>query len=111
MDRPQLRPLDKLRVELRLPARVAEVLYLSAQEWQVSLSEADARLILSGSIRETDQPKGTGGQRLSCMNPKSEYLGPPRVPPTTNAEGGRATSSAQSKATSTEAPRTGKSRG
>jgi hypothetical protein len=60
MDRPQLRPLDKLRVELRLPSRVAEVLYLSAQEWQVSLSEAGARLILSGSIHETDSPKGTG---------------------------------------------------
>jgi hypothetical protein len=61
MDRPQLRPVDKLRVELRLPPRVAELLYLSAREWNVSLSEAGARLILSGSTHETDQPKDTGG--------------------------------------------------
>lgn len=57
MDRPQLPPVEKLRVELRLPSRVAELLYLSAQEWEVSLSEAGARLILSGRIRETDLPK------------------------------------------------------
>lgn len=60
MERPQLGPPGKLRVELRLPPRVAEVLYLSAQEWHVSLSEAGARLILSGREREDDQSEAIG---------------------------------------------------
>lgn len=57
MDRPQLGRMERLRVELRRSPRVAEVLYRSAQEWHVTLSEAGSRLIMSGSVRELDRPK------------------------------------------------------
>lgn len=46
--RPRLRPRDIVRVELRLPQRAAEVLYWCAQDWNVSLSTAGAKLIELG---------------------------------------------------------------
>ena len=46
--RPRLRPRDIVRVELRLPQRAAEVLYWCAQDWNVSLSAAGAKLIELG---------------------------------------------------------------
>ena len=48
MVRPHLGPRERMRVELRLAPQVAEMLYDSAQEWDVSLSEAGARLIQMG---------------------------------------------------------------
>lgn len=57
MDRPHLGPRGRLRVELRLPPQVAEMLYDSAREWHVSLSEAGARLIELGRGRAHDEPK------------------------------------------------------
>lgn len=48
MRRPHLGPRDRVRVEFRLPRAVAEAAYHCAGEWDVSLSEAGARLIESG---------------------------------------------------------------
>lgn len=48
MDRPRTKPQERIRVELRLPPQVAELLYDSAQHWHVSLSEAGSRLIQTG---------------------------------------------------------------
>lgn len=55
--RPELGPLEKLRVELRLPPQIAEMLYDSAQEWHVSLSEAGARLIERGHAHGREESK------------------------------------------------------
>lgn len=41
-------PRERVRVELRLAPQIAEMLYDSAREWDVSLSEAGTRLILAG---------------------------------------------------------------
>lgn len=43
--RPRLSRPDRVRVELRLPRACAESAYRCAREWDVSLSEAGARLI------------------------------------------------------------------
>lgn len=59
MGRPHLGPRERLRVELRLSRQIAEMLYDSAQEWDVSLSEAGARLIQLGYGHSEDQPKRT----------------------------------------------------
>ncbi|PEG35235.1 hypothetical protein CQY20_22425 [Mycolicibacterium agri] len=60
MDRPQTRLRERIRVELRLPPHVAEMIYESAQHWDVSLSEAGSRLIQIGhdgrGIDATDLP-------------------------------------------------------
>jgi hypothetical protein len=48
MDRPELGSRDRMRVEFRLPRAVAEAAYQCARRWDVSLSEAGARLIVSG---------------------------------------------------------------
>lgn len=45
MDRPELGVRDRMRVEFRLPRASAEAAYQCAREWNVSLSEAGARLI------------------------------------------------------------------
>jgi hypothetical protein len=59
MGRPQLGPRERLRVELRLSPEIAEMLYDSAQQWNVSLSEAGARLIQLGYGHNEDGPKRT----------------------------------------------------
>jgi hypothetical protein len=46
-------------VELRLSPQIAEMLYDSAQQWDVSLSEAGARLIQLGYAYNEDEQKRT----------------------------------------------------
>lgn len=48
MSRPRVHPRERVRVELRLPPQIAQMLYDSARQWDVSLSEAGARLIQLG---------------------------------------------------------------
>lgn len=48
MDRPHTRVRERVRVELRLPPHVAQMIYDRAQHWDVSLSEAGSRLIQIG---------------------------------------------------------------
>lgn len=48
MDRPPTRVRERVRVELRLPPHVAQMIYDRAQHWDVSLSEAGSRLIQIG---------------------------------------------------------------
>lgn len=48
MDRPHNRVRERVRVELRLPPHVAQMIYDRAQHWDVSLSEAGSRLIRIG---------------------------------------------------------------
>jgi hypothetical protein len=43
--RPELGKRERVRVELRLPQASAEALYQCARDWNLSLSEAGARLI------------------------------------------------------------------
>jgi hypothetical protein len=59
MGRPHLGPRERLRVELRLSPQIAEMLYDSAQQWDVSLSEAGARLIQLGYPHNGDEPTRT----------------------------------------------------
>jgi len=51
MARPELGVRDRVRVEFRLPRASAEAAYQCAREWNVSLSEAGARLIDLGYER------------------------------------------------------------
>jgi hypothetical protein len=53
VDRPKLGSRDRMRVEFRLPRDVAEAAYQCARRWDVSLSEAGARLIVSGLTQLT----------------------------------------------------------
>lgn len=55
MDRPELGVRDRVRVEFRLPRASAEAAYRCAREWNVSLSEAGARLIDLGYERMVDK--------------------------------------------------------
>lgn len=48
MTRPELGTRDRVRVEFRLQQSAAEAVYRCAREWDVSLSEAGARLIALG---------------------------------------------------------------
>lgn len=54
MDRPRLAGRRRIRVELRLPSGAADVLYRLADVWDVSLSDAGARLIELGCIQARD---------------------------------------------------------
>lgn len=64
-ERPHLVPRDRVRVEFRLPPAVAETAYRCAREWNVSLSEAGARLIESGYEKHASATKSSERRRDS----------------------------------------------
>ncbi len=66
MERPHLVPRDRVRVEFRLPPAVAETAYRCARQWNVSLSEAGARLIESGYEKHAAATKSPELQRDSA---------------------------------------------
>lgn len=47
MNRPEFGSRDRVRVEFRLPRETADAVYSWSRKWNVSLSEAGARLIES----------------------------------------------------------------
>lgn len=59
MARPALGVRDRVRVEFRLPRATAEAAYQCAREWNVSLSEAGARLIDLGYERMAAKATGS----------------------------------------------------
>jgi hypothetical protein len=58
MNRPELGTRDRVRVEFRLPRATAGAVYRCARRWDVSLSEAGARLIES-RLEQLDSPPET----------------------------------------------------
>ncbi len=66
MSRPKLGPRDRVRMEVRLPPAVAESAYRCARDWDVSLSEAASRLIVSGYANRNSCTRDAGTVGCSC---------------------------------------------
>ena len=78
-----MEPNERIRVEFRLPRGLAEVVYGCAGDWDVSLSEAGARLIESGY--ETI----TGQLRIPVVAKVSSPADPARYHEHVDAEGAK----------------------